>query len=328
LTDPENDSAAPSPSAAYWDRLVEVTPTSANDGLKHAAAARGTRAARDMKVRTEIAAGWPDGWTYFDAVLYAMEQNTLVMMKRSNETTDSYTPVRESLLLLQSAATVTVHEIRHLLLGGFWAGAAARWRALHELAVCGTLLAKHGNEIAERFLAHSFVVQTKRLRDFYAVHGRGPVPKEELDRRWSDAEAMVAEHETPDDPVRFTTQYAWALPLLKLSASGRRPRPTFGALERLANLQDLRLLVAGSHGLVHNDSAGLASYVIERDGYVLSPIASHTATVARPTLISLTRMVPATHLCFEPELNDFSKVLGLLGTALCENANRGIRAFV
>ena len=68
---------------------------------------------------------------------------------------------------------MTLHEIATLLQAGLWSGAAGRWRALHELAVTGTVLATSGSAIAGRFLDHSFVVQTKRLRAFQLAHGGG-----------------------------------------------------------------------------------------------------------------------------------------------------------
>src|SRR5271165_6398888 len=56
------------------------------------------------------------------------------------------------LTLIHSSATVTLYEIRTLLLEGLWAGAAARWRALHELTVTAVLVARGGGAIARRYL--------------------------------------------------------------------------------------------------------------------------------------------------------------------------------
>ncbi|WP_416046574.1 DUF5677 domain-containing protein [Propioniciclava soli] len=67
---------------------------------------------------------------------------------------DPHQPVRIGLALLQSSATLTLGEIRTLLEAGYWAGAAARWRALHESAVAAKLIAQGGPRIAQRFLAH------------------------------------------------------------------------------------------------------------------------------------------------------------------------------
>jgi hypothetical protein len=51
-------------------------------------------------------------------------------------------------------------ESRCLAVAGYWVGAAARWRGLHELAVTARLIAESGSKIAQRYLDHGFVVQT------------------------------------------------------------------------------------------------------------------------------------------------------------------------
>jgi hypothetical protein len=134
-------------------------------------------------------------------------------------------------------------------------------------------------------------------------------------------------HEHTTDSVPFSAPYAWALPLLATGRSGKRPRPSFDSLEALANMGDLRTLVGTAHGLVHNDAAGIAASIITDEGYYLSPSTRFIDTVARPTLMSVIRMSGATHLGFEPELNEFSKLIGLFGGALMKNANSAITAF-
>jgi hypothetical protein len=59
----------------------------------------------------------------------------------------------------------------------------------------------------------------------------------------------------------------------------------------------------------------------------MGPRADEIQTVAIPTLDSVIQLVAATHLGFEAELNDFSKLIGLVGSGLCELAANGITAF-
>jgi hypothetical protein len=313
---------------AYWQVLQSSSISAADDAFRVAEASRGSREERDRKIAEKVASDWRDGWRYFDAVIFAMEQNGLAMLDRSGKVEDGYSPVRDALMLLHCSATHTLHEIRRLLLGGHWVGAAARWRALHEVAVTATVIAHHGPPIAQRYLDHGFVVQTRRLAEFRAEYGRGPVSAEKLAERLEEGEAIALGHAFGGQSSKFHSQYGWAAPLMPVAKSGRRVPPSFDALERMAGMEHFRLLVVSAHGHVHNDPAGVRSAVLMEEGdWSLSPIARFTETIARPTMMTVTRLVPVTHLAFEPELNDFLKVLGMLGTALCENANRGIEAF-
>lgn len=52
-------------------------------------------------------------------------------------------------------------EIILLLKNGFADGAHARWRTLHEIAVIAYFVAKHGNDLAERYLSHTAVESYK-----------------------------------------------------------------------------------------------------------------------------------------------------------------------
>jgi hypothetical protein len=97
------------PLARYWEFLQRTIASSADDALRSGRDARPARSTRDQAVNEEIATAWAEGWDYFDVVLFSMEQNALIMMDRANKTDDQHSPVREVLLLVWSAATLTVH---------------------------------------------------------------------------------------------------------------------------------------------------------------------------------------------------------------------------
>ncbi len=52
-------------------------------------------------------------------------------------------------------------EILTLIKNGYADGAMARWRALHEISVISSFIAKHGNEVAEKYLLHSNIESNK-----------------------------------------------------------------------------------------------------------------------------------------------------------------------
>ena len=55
---------------------------------------------------------------------------------------------------LWGASCVVGDEILTLLRAGYGAGAFARWRSLHELSVVALFIGEHGEQVAERYLAH------------------------------------------------------------------------------------------------------------------------------------------------------------------------------
>lgn len=165
----------------------------------------GVQRCSPASVRTvAIKERYTEAWDCFDAVIFSMQQNGLLMLQRMDEAgEDDHSDVRTALSLIHSSATVILYEIRTLLLEGLWAGAAARWRALHELTVTAVLVARGEGAIASRYLNHGFVVQTKRLVDFYDRHGRGPLSPDELKRRQAKSETLIDRFTLPDQHGSF-----------------------------------------------------------------------------------------------------------------------------
>lgn len=317
----------------FQDFIATNAAGMATDILQAAAEAQHDDEVRTRRVREALEATWPKGMAAIRAVLFAMAQHGLWMVNRLDEVEketpdDPHQPVRMALALLQSNATLTLGEIRTLLEGGYWAGAASRWRALHETSVTSKLIAEGGAWIAQRFLDHGYVVQTRRLSEYLNEHGVGPVPEAELQARVVRAEEMERGNAVADSDYPFGSQYGWAVPLMPLGKKGRRVPPTMARLEELAELSHRRLLVASSHGLVHGDAAGVqTSVLLGESGWLLGPTEHFAETVARPTLDTLIHLVGATHLGFEPVLNSFSENLGVVAAGLMQLCADGVEAF-
>lgn len=297
---------------------MRLAPEVADDILISARGSAEEWRIRQQTVRDEVAAGHLRLFLTLEAICFGLEQHGIWMLDRIDTVDeDSHTPVRSVLALIHSASTITIREIILLAEHGYWVGAAARWRGLHELAVTARLVADCGPVIAQRYLDHGLVVQTRRLKDYRQRHDVGPVPKEALDERDREARRLEQQHEVANSMARFRDAYGWAIPLVPKDRSGRHVRPTFERLEQLAQFHHRRLLVASAHGLVHNDAAGVRTAVLLDEGYSLGPVPQFTATVLRPTLESVIFLVAATHTCFEPELDsDFARLLSLQGAGL------------
>lgn len=301
----------------------------AADILRHASDSRERRQSQAAEVADTIRSEWSDGLDMLDAAVFAMGQHGLFMLNRLDEVdrdspNDSHQIVRIVLALLQFSATITLQEIRTLLEAGFWSAGAARWRALHELAVTAKLVAGWGPTLAQRYMDHGYVVQTRRLKAYSDEHGVGPVAPTELDARMVQTKALETKHSLPGEAHRFRDPYGWALTLMPLTSKGRRVRPTMDELEKLADLDHRRLLVASSHGVIHADSGGIAGVVLLEDGlWLAGPTERFIETVARPTLDTLIHLVAATHLGFEDELNNSAEKLALFASgtmSLCRDA--------
>lgn len=281
------------------------------------------------RLRNEIRAENAQAWDYFDAVIFSMQQNGLIMLQRMDEVgEDDHTDSRTALSLIHASATVTLCEIRALLLEGLWAGAAARWRALHELTVTAMLVTDGGSGIARRYLDHGFVVQTDRFARFYERHARGPLSEAALRQRQRKSQIIVERSTLPNQHGSFKDQYGWATPLMPLDRNGKRKRPTFPDLEKLAQLDFYRELVFGAHGLAHTDSGGVTAMSLHGPGvYAFGPVNAFTATVARPSLLSIVHCIGSTHFGFENTLNESAQLLGLLAGGAMDLASQGAEEF-
>jgi Family of unknown function (DUF5677) len=61
------------------------------------------------------------------------------------------------LLRLHARACQITEEIICLLESGFADGAMARWRTMHEITAVSSLMNRHGEDLAERYIAHQIV---------------------------------------------------------------------------------------------------------------------------------------------------------------------------
>jgi len=172
------------------------------------------------------------------------------------------------------------------------------------------------------------VTQTERFTRFYNRHARGPLSQDELRRRQAKSEILINRSTLPGQRGSFKDPYGWAAPLMPFDRQGKRQRPGFPELEKLAGLDGYRELVFTAHGLAHTDSGGVTAMSLLGPGeYVIGPTDAFIPTVARPTLLSISRCLAATHLGFENQINEFAQVLGLLASGAMELAARAADIF-
>jgi hypothetical protein len=149
------------------------------------------------------------------------------------------------LLWLHARGCQVTAEILVLLENGYADGAMARWRTLHEISVVATLIADHGDELAERYLAHESVeanaILKVRLETFKEL-GYKPPSKREIAHAERVHLAALAQF-----GPEFGRTHGWA-------AKHVKPCNSFADLARAAGRSKLR-----SHYKLasHNVHAGI-----------------------------------------------------------------------
>ena len=153
-----------------------------------------------------------------------------------------------SLWAVHARACQVSRAILALLRSGFADDAHARWRSLHELAVVGNFIGKHGEAVAERYLLHE-IVQQRKLARAYKEHEDGarlePLTQAEIDVLDERCEALVARF-----GKGFTGDYGWAASVLGIE------RPSLAEIERAVQLDHLRPYYRMASDNVHANSHG------------------------------------------------------------------------
>jgi hypothetical protein len=140
--------------------------------------------------------------------------------------------VFEVLTRLHARSCQVASEIITLLRSGHADGAHARWRSLHEIAVVASFVAKHGNDVAERYILHSGIESARAVRS-YQEHcerlGYEPLTDEEVSAIMRNRSVLIARY-----GGAYDENYGWA------SEALRNPRPNFTDIEADAGLAHLR----------------------------------------------------------------------------------------
>lgn len=134
-------------------------------------------------------------------------------------------------------------EIICLLENGFADGAMARWRTLHEIGVVAAVIAKYGEEIAERYMAHQAVESRRAMRkyiDCYQALGYRPVSARVVNRIEKRYQAAVTQY-----GESFAGDYGWAAHHMK------NKRPTFAELEAHVGYGQMRVHYQMGNDNVH-----------------------------------------------------------------------------
>ncbi len=140
-------------------------------------------------------------------------------------------------------------EILTLLRGGFADGAHARWRTLHEISVIAQFISVNDTDLAERYLAHSAVVDYQRAlqyRKYSDDLSYVPMSDEEFNIIKSIYDEVLKKYHG-----NFKSDYGWAAEALG------NPKPNFTNIEEKVNESHMQPFVKLAHVNIHAGSKGI-----------------------------------------------------------------------
>jgi hypothetical protein len=166
-----------------------------------------------------------------------------------------------ALIGLYARACRVAMEVHHLLGGGLPLGALARSRTLHEIAVVTSLISKFDgrsghDDLAERYMLHALILQHKDYLQYDRTFSGVP----------HEFEGPFVSSQKARDGLRerfgkeFLEPHGWAFNVTGNARAG------IDVLEKMANLDHLRIFYKVTSHEVHADAAGWASNRVERGG--------------------------------------------------------------
>jgi hypothetical protein len=220
-----------------------------------------------------------DALNYFNHLISEFEAPAVDLSKKRadgeyccNDTT------RSVLFLLHIQASRVAREVHWLLTGGFSSAAWARWRTLHELAVASaTIVESKDQRIAERYLARSFALKARWIRD---CHAYGLLSDSEAARLESELAGKLADSSANDHIATSGDDYSWAIKIpdersterneMHRKKRLRRGSGGFRTIEDLAGLSHFRPFYTLANSSVHADAASLYATVPSDGGTLVS----------------------------------------------------------
>lgn len=216
-----------------------------------------------------------------------------------------------ALTLLHARACMVASEVFALLRTGHAAGAQARWRTLHEIAVIAFTLGANSEDLSNRFLLHRQVERWKEAQCYQencAALRREQFSDKEMDEFRADYDAVVSQYEEG-----YARDWGWSKPAFP----SPRHRPSFDDLEKLAGLGQNKPFVKLSHHAIHGGASG-ALDVLELYGrgevMLAGPSDAGLAEPGHGSLIALYQVTVA-YLLHGPNQTNPAELLTLKGIA-------------
>ncbi len=189
---------------------------------------------------------------------------------------------------LHASGCRIAEEILVLLKNGYGQGALARWRSLHEVTCVATFIAKHGEDVAERYLLHDVIESCRATEEYDQCASRlgyEPLSEGELDDARERADRLTDRFGKP-----FMRQYGWAAEVIA-SDPELKKIGGFRAIERAVELDHLRAHYRFASHPTHANAKGVFfNPDFKGDGVLAGPSPAGLGDPGHCALISLTQL--------------------------------------
>ncbi len=212
---------------------------------------------------------------------------------------DNKSKLHNVLIRLLIRACQVTNEIICLLENGFADGAMARWRSLHEIGVVASVISLHGEDIAERYIAHAAVESRRAMDRFTECRerlGHKPISKRARRKIMKAYQAVIDRYGEV-----FKGNYGWAAEHL------RKKSPTFAELEVEAGREEMRAHYQMGNDNVHAGVKSIFHRLGVLENYVHLLPGRSNAGLAEPGLnTALTLMRLSVLVCMSNDLDDLA----------------------
>jgi hypothetical protein len=196
-----------------------------------------------------------------------------------------------ALVELHARGARVAREIFCLMQAGFGDGAFARWRTLYELSVVTRFIAKHGEDVASRYLQHIAIRSAKAARQFneHATAIGWERESAHVVAQLASRSQDVADRFGDD----FGNEYGWASKVL-----GNR-KPNFAVLARDIGWDHWRPFYSWASGGVHAGPDGLLPMGAKGHGSDYLLVGASNAGLADPgqfTALALAQILRSLNL--------------------------------
>lgn len=247
---------------AFWvgvlPRVLEALhariPEAVADARGASRAAQARFADEQRRVTAQIGEWWGEALDLLAELACHAELVLVSVLERLGEEPG---PKVLALIGLWGRGIRVAREVVALLRAGYARAGEAHWRTLDELQTVATLLARHDDALAQRYLDHAVVsrLQVEKARAAVAPAGVNP----ELEAAEARVCDMIAQHKYGE---AFRTPYGWAETVLpranKSRKNQKRPQgPTFEDIRRAAGRPGLRASYVEASEAVHGGVGGM-----------------------------------------------------------------------
>lgn len=189
---------------------------------------------------------WKNLFNLFNLLIKCCTESIEIFLERNKENLEN--SLFNTLIQLHAKACLLSNEILWLCKGGYADGAHARWRSLHEITCTSLFITKHGEDCAERYIAHSLIDDINFYKEYEKYKNRIKMEfnydKELIDHQFKELTKLFGSN--------FKNNYGWAEKFFH-----QNHRVGFASIEKNVDLDHFKPFYKWSSQSIHAVSLNL-----------------------------------------------------------------------